>query len=59
MTALRQRPIRDTGIRVTELGPGGAPLGHLYQEITGEQAAAATIDAAAPVATGGPGLMSR
>ena len=45
MTDLRQRPVRDTGISVTELGLGGAPLGNLYQEITGAQAAAA-IDAA-------------
>ena len=39
------RPIRGTGIRVTELGFGGASIGNLYHEITAEDAAAA-VDAA-------------
>jgi D-threo-aldose 1-dehydrogenase len=40
-----ERPIRGTGIRVTQLGFGGASIGNLYHEITGEDAAAA-VDAA-------------
>jgi D-threo-aldose 1-dehydrogenase len=38
-------PIRGTGIRVTELGFGGASIGNLYHEISAEGATAA-MDAA-------------
>ena len=40
-----ERPIRGTGILLTELGFGGASIGNLYHEIAGEDAAAA-VDAA-------------
>jgi D-threo-aldose 1-dehydrogenase len=42
---LRRRPVAGTGILVTELGFGAAPIGNLYRSITDGQASA-TVDAA-------------
>ncbi|MGA8204511.1 MAG: aldo/keto reductase, partial [Woeseiaceae bacterium] len=44
-TAIPRRSIGRTGLRVTELGLGGAPLGNLYRSVSAD-AAAATVDAA-------------
>jgi D-threo-aldose 1-dehydrogenase len=35
---MKSRPIRHTGVEVTELGFGAAPIGNLYREISDEQA---------------------
>ncbi len=42
---LRRRPIGATGVAVTELGLGAAPIGNLYRSITDDQAHA-TVEAA-------------
>jgi len=44
-TAIPRRSIGRTGLCVTELGLGGAPLGNLYRPVPAD-AAAATVDAA-------------
>jgi D-threo-aldose 1-dehydrogenase len=45
MTAFPRRNVGQTGLHVTELGFGGAPLGNLYRRVSGADAAA-TVDAA-------------
>ena len=45
MTALPRRPVGDTGLELTVLGFGGAPLGGLYARLS-DEAAQATVDAA-------------
>lgn len=45
MALTDSREIRSTGVRLTSLGFGGAPLGNLYRELPDEQAIA-TVDAA-------------
>ena len=45
MSGIKTRPVGETGVRLTELGFGAAPIGNLYQAVTDEQARA-TVAAA-------------
>ncbi len=51
MTALPRRPVGDTGLDLTVLGFGAAPLGGLYTKLS-DAAAQATVDAAVAAGIG-------
>lgn len=51
MTALPRRPVGDTGLELTVLGFGAAPLGGLYTSLS-DEAAQATVEAAVAAGIG-------